>query len=241
MKELIESFDDVLSMLDALLKEQSHFNWDTFYSDREMQVPFFAKSPDENLVHYLDNNLLQPGKALDLGCGPGRNAIYLAKQGWDVEAVDLSPEAIQWAKERADEANVKVNFILSDLFDLDIEEATYDLVYDSGCFHYVPPHRRMSYLQLLSKVLKPNSAFAITCFKVGGKFGGSDLTDWEVYRQKSIKGGLGYTAEKLSKIFHGYEVIELRDMREVEQSSSVFGTSALLTGLFKKKTNRGQQ
>ncbi|WP_103104490.1 class I SAM-dependent methyltransferase [Brevibacillus reuszeri] len=253
MRESIENFNDVLIMLDELLKEQSHFSWYAFYSDRVRQVPFFLNVPDENLVEYLDNKILQPGKALDLGCGPGRNAIYLAKQGWEVDAVDISPEAIKWARERADEVNIKVKFILNDLFELDIKESAYDLVYDSGCFHYVPPHRRMTYLEILNHALKPNGAFAITCFKVGGKVGGSDLSDWEVYRQKTLKGGLGYTNDRLSCNFGEYSVIELRDMLDIEQPNSVFGTSGLLTGLFKKmircangfdsgtSTNRGCQ
>jgi hypothetical protein len=70
---------------------------------------------------------------------------------------------------------------------------------------------------------------------LGGRLGGSDISDWEVYRVRSLKGGLGYTEEKLKTIFHDYEVIELRRMREVEQPNSVFGVDGLLTALFKKK------
>ena len=71
MKENIDSYEDVLLMLDNLLMEESRFNWDTFYSDRDRKVPFFANVPDENLVEYFENNLLKPGKVLELGCGPG--------------------------------------------------------------------------------------------------------------------------------------------------------------------------
>ncbi|GLX68015.1 class I SAM-dependent methyltransferase [Paenibacillus glycanilyticus] len=235
MEETIQSIEDVLTMLDALLKEQSTFNWDAFYSDREKPIPFFANTPDENLVQYVQTNLLRPGRALDLGCGPGRNAIFLAKEGWNVDAVDISAEAIGWANDRAYESNVQVNFIQKDLFDLDLEPESYDLIYDSGCFHYVPPHRRMSYLNIIKKALKPDGAYAITCFKVGGKYGGSDLSDWEVYRQKSLRGGLGYTKEKLAAIFHDFDLIELREMKEIEQPASVFGSNSLLTGLFNNK------
>jgi len=71
LKENIDSYEDVLLMLDNLLMEESRFNWDTFYSDRDRKVPFFANVPDENLVEYFENNLLKPGKVLELGCGPG--------------------------------------------------------------------------------------------------------------------------------------------------------------------------
>ncbi|SFT05941.1 bifunctional 2-polyprenyl-6-hydroxyphenol methylase/3-demethylubiquinol 3-O-methyltransferase UbiG [Paenibacillus sp. BC26] len=237
MKESILNYDDVLNMLDTLLKEQSRFNWDNFYSDKEKEVPFFVNLPDENLVNYFKRGYLNSGKVLELGCGPGRNAIYFAEQGCKVDAVDLSQEALDWAKKRAEDKNVTVNFIKQNIFELDIEEGVYDIVYDSGCFHHIAPHRRMSYLKLLNKALKPNGLFAITCFKVGGALGGSDISDWEVYRLKSLRGGLGYTDEKLREIFNGFQVIELRDMLEKEASNSMFGVSALLTALFKKTNN----
>lgn len=66
------------------------------YSDRNRPIPFFVNTPDENLVQYFKNNWIAPGgKVLELGCGPGRNAIYFAKQEFEVDAVDLSEEALQ--------------------------------------------------------------------------------------------------------------------------------------------------
>ncbi|MBM7691441.1 hypothetical protein JOC77_000846 [Peribacillus deserti] len=81
MKEMIFTDQDVLVMLDELLKEKSRFDWNTFYSDREREVPIFVNHPDENLVQYLQERIIVPGKALDLGCGAGRNAMYLAEKG----------------------------------------------------------------------------------------------------------------------------------------------------------------
>jgi SAM-dependent methyltransferase len=234
LKETILNYEDILKMLDSLL-EESHIDWDSFYSNRGKSVPFFVNAPDENLVQYFEQKQLQPGRVLELGCGPGRNAIYMAEKGCKVDAVELSKEAIEWGKERAAKKNVTVNFICRNIFELDIEEGSYDIVYDSGCFHHIPPHRRISYINLLNKALKPNDFFAITCFMLGGRLGGSDISDWEVYRVRSLKGGLGYTEEKLKTIFHDYEVIELRRMREVEQPNSVFGVDGLLIALFKKK------
>lgn len=65
-----------------------------------------------------------------------------------------------------------MNFIHENIFDLQIEEGTYDIVYDSGCFHHIAPHRRMSYINLLKKALKVGGYFAITCF-----VGGANITD----------------------------------------------------------------
>ncbi|CAI9397018.1 class I SAM-dependent methyltransferase [Niallia sp. Sow4_A1] len=233
MKETIYDFDDLLEMLDSLLREPTQF-WNNFYSDREKDVPFFTNSPDENLVSYFENGLFKHGKVLELGCGAGRNAIYFAEKGFCVNAVDLSQESLKWAKERAIEKNVNVNFINKNIFELDIEEATYDIVYDSGCFHHIAPHRRMSYINLVKKALKPNGYFAITCFFQGGELGGAEISDWEVYRLRSLKGGLGYTEEKLRSIFRDMKEIEIRKMVEVQQPNDIFGVPDFLTALFQK-------
>ncbi|MFS0864723.1 class I SAM-dependent methyltransferase [Fredinandcohnia sp. 179-A 10B2 NHS] len=234
MKEIIYNYDDLLEMLDELLQEESSFNWDDFYSVRERKVPFFIDSPDENLVNYFDKNLINKGKVLDLGCGPGRNAIYFADKGCTVDAVDMSQEALDWAIERAKQRNVIVNFITRNIFKLEIAEGTYDVVYDSGCFHHIAPHRRMSYIELVLEALKPGGHFAITCFVEGGEFGGASISDLEVYKLRSLKGGLGFTEEKLRSIFRDFEVIEIRKMKELEPSKGVFGVNGLWTALFKK-------
>ena len=70
--------------LDALLAHQDPGRWDTFFSDRTRPVPFFGPAPDENLVAWIDEGRVRPGKALDLGCGFGRNAVHLARRGFRV-------------------------------------------------------------------------------------------------------------------------------------------------------------
>ncbi|WP_057765062.1 class I SAM-dependent methyltransferase [Cytobacillus praedii] len=233
MKETIYNYEDLLLMLDSLLREPSQF-WNDFYTDREKSVPFFVHSPDENLVSYFDKNYFEKGKVLELGCGPGRNAIYLANKGCSIDAVDLSIESIKWAKERAMESNVKVNFIHSNIFELDMEDGSYDLVYDSGCFHHIAPHRRMSYINIVKKALKPNGFFAMTCFVQGGELGGAEISDWDVYRLLSLKGGLGYTEEKLRAIFKDFKLIEIRNMKECRQEDNIFGVSGMQAALFQK-------
>ncbi|SOC42485.1 class I SAM-dependent methyltransferase [Ureibacillus acetophenoni] len=233
MKETIYNYNDLLQMLDSLLREPSQF-WDSFYADRSKKIPFFVNSPDENLVSYFESGILKQGKVLELGCGPGRNAIYLAEQGCNVDAVDLSVESLNWARERANEKKVSINFIYQNIFDLEIEKRTYDFVYDSGCFHQIAPHRRMSYITLVNNSLKQNGYFAITCFEQGGEYGGANITDWEVYRQRSLHGGLGYTVEKLREIFKDFKEIEIRKMVEYEQPNHKFGVSGFLTALLQK-------
>jgi len=99
----VQTVEDVLQMLDSMFDpeadrwtDRGSGWWDRFYSDRDRGVPFFRPVPDESLVTWhRDGQLKVPagGRALDLGCGPGRNAVWLAEQGYRVDALDLSPES----------------------------------------------------------------------------------------------------------------------------------------------------
>jgi len=239
MHRTIRTVDDVLDMLDRLFAADADrwtrdaaSWWDDFYADRGKPVPFFVPKPDENLVSYLDRGLLAPGRALELGCGPGRNAIYLASRGFEVDAVDLSPSALAWAEERAREAGAQVRFHRADIFSAALPAGPYGLVYDTGCLHHLPPHRRVSYLDLLDRVLAPGGHFALACFAAGAM--GSELPDEEFYRQGSLYGGLAYSPAELRGIFSELTEVEMRPMVEQPPGSPVFGVPFLLTALFRR-------
>lgn len=231
---LVKSNDDLLAMLDQLLREPQDF-WNEFYQNQARPVPFFANKPDENLVSYMENKQIPVGKVLELGCGAGRNAIYLAKQGFSVTGVDLSDNALEWAKQRTQGTNLPIQWICANIFELDLQENSFDFIYDSGCFHHIAPHRRITYLELIQKVLKPNGYFAVCSFERGGQYGGSALSDEEVYKQRSLAGGLGYTKESLKHIFQALEAMEIRQMKPMSETEEYFGLEGFLVGLFQKK------
>lgn len=242
MDRNIRTLDDVLRLLDGLFAPEADrwtadaaSWWDGFYADRSRPVPFFAAKPDENLVSYLDRGLVAAGRALDLGCGPGRNAVHLASRGFEVDAVDLSPQAVTWARDRAREAEAEVRFHLGDAFDLPGVGlgGPYDLIYDSGCFHHLPPHRRLSYLDLLDRALAPGGHFALTCF-AAGTMTGSELSDADFYRQARLHGGLAYTPDSLRWIFSDLSEVEMRRMHDEPAVSPRFGEPFLLAALFRR-------
>ena len=235
MREEIKSTEDILAMLDGLLEEKRLFSWDRFYENRERNVPFFENKPDENLAAYVSGQTVPAGgKALDLGCGPGRNAIFLSRCGFSVDALDSSAQALAWAAERAEECGESIRFIGQSLFDFHPPRDTYDFVYDSGCLHHIAPHRRPDYLELVRTALKPGGMFGLTCFKELGELGGAAISDWQIYQDMNLHGGLGFTEEKLRSIFHDYECVDIRDMREADDTESVFGVNGMLTALFRK-------
>jgi SAM-dependent methyltransferase len=243
VQRTIRSVEDVLSMLDRLFPPDADRWtpgasgwWDGFYADRAKAVPFFVPKPDENLVSYLERGLLTPGRALDLGCGPGRNAIHLARAGFEVDAVDLSPTAVAWAGERARDAGVRVRFHCADIFSVRLPPGRYDLVYDAGCLHHLPPHRRVSYLELIGRVLAPGGHFGLTCFAAGAM--GSELPDEELYRRGSLQGGLAFTPEAVRWIFSSLAEVEMRPMVEQPPDAPVFGVPFLLTALLRRPRAR---
>ncbi|WP_073951883.1 class I SAM-dependent methyltransferase [Streptomyces kebangsaanensis] len=242
MDRNIRTVDDVLHLLDGLFAPDADRWtggaagwWDGFYADRSRPVPFFVDKPDENLAEWLDRGLVGGRRALDLGCGPGRNARYLAARGFEVDAVDLSAGAVAWGQERARETGAAVRFVCGDVFGDAGARLTgpYDLVHDSGCFHHLPPHRRISHLALLERVLAPGGHLVLTCFAAGGM--GSELSDAELYRTGRLHGGLAYTSESLRRIFADLTEVELRRMRDEPEDSPYFGEAFLWAGLFRRE------
>ena len=112
------------------------------------------------------------------------------------------------------------------------ESGSCDLVYDSGCFHHIPPHRRRTYIELVTDLLKPGGWFGLTCFRPEG---GSGFSDYEVYERRSLGGGLGYTEERLREIWsHNLQVRAIRQMRKPGDESGFFGVDFLWVLLAQK-------
>lgn len=214
-----------LAELDALLADRQSDWWDGFYANRAKPVPFFGPAPDECLSEWVTDGVVPRGAALDLGCGNGRNAIFLAQAGFTVEGVDYSQAAIDWAAERAKASGVAIHLHHASVFEVSIKPAAYDLVYDSGCFHHLPPHRRAGYVQRVAAALKPGGWFGMTCFRPEG---GSGLSDDEVYERNTLGGGLGYTEQGLREHLTGpFSIHILRQMKPQPADSGLFGETFL--------------
>ncbi|MDD4164175.1 MAG: class I SAM-dependent methyltransferase [Eubacteriales bacterium] len=206
MKPNINNINDLMDYLDNKVEGVV---WDEFYAERRFQAPFITQNtmPDENLVKFL-NNEKSIKSTIELGCGEGRNAIYMAQQGISVTAYDISSVAIENAKKIVKDDNINVNFICQDVLKK-IVTGEYDFVYDSGMLHHLPPHRRITYIELLQKILKPSGYFGLTCF-AWGEDCADEVNDWEYYNHK-FNAGVAFKKERLIELFSPYfEVVEIR-------------------------------
>lgn len=107
---------------------------------REGNMPWDLGRPDFNLQKEIEKGSLKPGRMLDIGCGTGSDALWLAKKGFEVTGTDLSDIAIQTAKERAVNAGLQCQFYALDFQQQPVPGAPFDCVYDRGCFHSFDSH-----------------------------------------------------------------------------------------------------
>ncbi len=97
--------------------------WDTRYRERER---LWSGQPNGALVAQATG--LPPGRVLDVGCGEGADAIWLASRGWQVTALDVSGVAVERAAEHARDAAVVIRWVLAGLVEAALPAASFDLV-----------------------------------------------------------------------------------------------------------------
>ncbi|MEO1063064.1 MAG: class I SAM-dependent methyltransferase [Actinomycetota bacterium] len=135
-------------------------DWDERYrSGRQWSV-----EPNRFLVEQLVDRPLPAGRALDLGCGEGRNALWLAEQGWEVTGVDLSSVAIERGRQVAASASIDLDLHVGDVLAVEGELADargdgWDLVLVS--YVHLPPADRLRLLSLARWALADGGTFLL--------------------------------------------------------------------------------
>ena len=128
----------------------------------------YRRADDESQVHWhfetppalLQEAVMFPGTkrtALDIGCGTGVNAVFMAQHGFKVTAIDIVPEALSFAGKRANRFGANIEFVCADILKFETDNK-YDLILDSGCFHGFNDSTRTKYRsKLLSLISQPDS------------------------------------------------------------------------------------
>jgi SAM-dependent methyltransferase len=174
---------------------QDPYDWweRTYEGASAEELPWFSPTPDHDLLPTLQKYAPKPGTALDLGSGPGTHAIALARLGWQVTAVDISPSAIRMASRFAQQAAVQVNFQPANILTFRPNPSSFDLVHDRGFLHTLEPAEWPKWLNLVAAALK-----------VGGLLMAKEFT----YDPVRHDGPRGFTKAELQSILDERFMIE---------------------------------
>ena len=165
-------------------------DWDRRYADVEN---LWATKPNRFLVAEVAG--LPVGRALDLACGEGQNAIWLASLGWEVTGVDFSEVAIRKARARAERDGVAVRFVCADLVEYEPAQASYDLVL--VMYLHIPSARRRAVHEKAGAAVAPGGTFLLL---------GHDLTNLTDGVGGPRDPDLLYTAEQIASELPGVEI-----------------------------------
>ncbi|MPM87448.1 Ubiquinone biosynthesis O-methyltransferase [bioreactor metagenome] len=137
--------------------------WDEVYKGTP---PWDLDHPQPAFKALVQSGEIKTGKALDIGCGRGENALMLAVNGCNVTGIDLAENAISDAKVKAMERHVKAKFIVEDVLQMDwlFEEGEFDIVVDSGLFHVMTDEERPIFAQQVHRVLRKGGRYFMLCF-----------------------------------------------------------------------------
>jgi SAM-dependent methyltransferase len=131
--------------------------WNTRYAEAEHVEHVWGADPNRFVARELAD--LPPGRALDLGCGGGRNALWLAARGWTVEAIDFSDVAIARARALAAERGVAVDFRVADVLTATFAPGAFDLVLVA--YLQLPPGERATLLDRAAAAVAPGGTFLL--------------------------------------------------------------------------------
>ncbi|MEV7038955.1 class I SAM-dependent methyltransferase [Amycolatopsis sp. NPDC051061] len=138
-------------VVENMLKQEF---WEALYQRDEHRI--WSGNVNTNLSSEVEG--LTPGRALDLGCGEGGDAIWLAKQGWTVDGADISTVALARAEEAGKEAGVDVRWLHRDILKWQPEEQ-YDLI--SAQYMHLPPDLRRDVFTAAAAAIRPGGSLLV--------------------------------------------------------------------------------
>jgi len=186
---------------------------DEIYRDVPLEeIPWNVETPPQALVDLVESGRISPCKTIDLGCGAGNYAIYLATRGFNVTGVDSSPTAVHIAEQNAQQKGVMCTFLVADILgDLHEVTDTFDFAYDWEVLHVIFPAQRKRYVENVHRLLNPRGKYLSVCFSEDDpQFGGSGK-----YRETRLGTVLYFSSEgELRDLFE--PLFKILDLRTIE-------------------------
>jgi SAM-dependent methyltransferase len=160
-------YEEVQRLLNELPERETIRNqMERIYGETPPEdIPWNIESPPKALVELVESRHIQPCKTIDMGCGAGNYAIYLASVGFDVTGVDISPSAIVLAEANSMQKGVTCRFVAADVLGgwAEITE-TFEFAYDWSLLHHVFPDDRKQYVEMVHRLLVPGGKYLSVCF-----------------------------------------------------------------------------
>jgi SAM-dependent methyltransferase len=140
-------------------------DWESVYLNTPpADLPWNAGGPDPDLVRLVNAGTVPVGQALDIGTGPGHDAVFLIQKGFNVIGIDISPTAVKLARENASNAGLFGFFQEGDIRQIPVEDHFIDFANDRGCFHVLDSNDRPAAIAEIYRVLKPRGLYLLHVF-----------------------------------------------------------------------------
>lgn len=177
------------------------------------EIPWNLTEPPRLLVELVESGTVLPCSAVDLGCGAGNQAVWLALQGFRMTCMDISRKATEHAQRLAAEAGVECRFVAADLTkEIEGFDLGFDLAYDWEVLHHIFPPERERYAANVHRMLRPGGRYLSVCF------GEQDFPAFEgegKYRKTPLGTTLYFSSEdEIRKLFE--PLFEIDDLCTVE-------------------------
>lgn len=183
-------------------------DWRKLYDQMPVEsMPWFNPKLDPDLAKALAATGTQKGRFLDLGAGPGTQAIELSRLGFDAVGTDISVKAMAQANERAQ--GTKARFVVDDVLATSLSEK-FDFIFDRGCFHCFDAKDHVAYLKSLDQLLAPGGTFFLKCFSS---------------EEPGTAGPKRYTRDDLKRIFS--KAFDIQSIEDTIYYGNIGGNSPL--------------
>jgi len=170
------------------IKKFSDWN-ELYHNDNEVEkLPWYYEALDNDLEEEIRILGVKDGRFLDLGTGPGTQAIQLSNIGFSVTGTDISVSAIK----RARQLSSKVSFMVDNILETQLDEEGFDFIFDRGCFHVLAPEKRTDYVKTVHKTLAKDGFLFLKCFSI---------------KEPMTEGPYKFSAEDISSLFTQHFII----------------------------------